>query len=308
MVRYFIFLFTITLFFSCGNKTLLEEVKILPSYPSSSGIEYFNNQYFIIGDDAKNLLILDSNLTKVDSIPMYPFSEQRIPKSVKADLESIGITKDNKLLILGSGSLSPFRNTGWLISPNKKEKEFIHLDTFYHRLLLYGIKEINIEGFCSLSEGILLSNRGNKGYPKNHLIITNEKFWRNQTNTPISTISIGINKDSSKFSGISGITYSSKSDRLLLTVSTEDTKNNIDDGAIGKSYIWIIKNFTSKRKWKAINPDIMIDLEAIDPRFKGQKIESICITKETTNFLQLVLVADNDNGSSTLFKIVLEKD
>jgi hypothetical protein len=286
---------------------LLEEVKMIPTYPSASGIEYLNNKFYIIGDDAKNILILDSSLNSIDSISLYPFSEQRIPKSIKTDLESITISKDKKLLLLGSGSLSPYRNTAWLIDIASRENQFIHLDTFYQRLQLNGLKQLNIEGSCTIPGSILLSNRGNKSYPRNHVIITKDNFWKDQSNSPITTINIGSNMDTTKFSGISGMTYSTKSDRLLLTISTEDTKNAIDDGAIGKSYIWIIKNISSKKNWKAINPDQIIDLENLDARFKNQKIESVCITKETRDFLHLVLAADNDNGSSTIFKIVVEK-
>lgn len=293
---------------SCSDKSILEEVKTFPSYPSASGIEILNNKFYIIGDDAKNLLILDSSLNAIDSISLFPFSEHGIPRSVKADLESISITRDNKLLLLGSGSISPYRNVGWLIYPIKKEKQFIHLDTFYKRLELNGIKELNIEGSCTIPGGLLLANRGNKSYPKNKLILTSDNFWKNQRDAPISTIAIGINSDSSKFSGVSGMCYSNKSDQLILTVSTENTHNNVDDGAIGKSYLWIIKNLTSKKKWKAINPDKIIDLEDLDHQFKGQKIESVCIVKETSGFLYLILVADNDNGASTIFKVIVEKD
>jgi hypothetical protein len=81
----------------------------------------------------------------------------------------------------------------------------------------------------------------------------------------------------------------------------------MDDGAIGKSYLWIIKNISAKRKWKAINPDQVIDLGSIDPRFNGQKIESVCVMKETKDLFHLVLAADNDDGSSSLFKLIIKK-
>lgn len=308
MNRYLLIFFYILIIASCRTKNILEEVIIYTSYPSASGIEHLNNKYFIIGDDAKNILILDSSLHKLDSISLYPFSEQRIPKSLKPDIESISLLNYNNLLLLGSGSLSPYRNIGWLINSKTKEKQFLHLDTFYQRLRLNGLKELNIEGSCSIPGSILLTNRGNKGFPKNHLILTNDKFWEQQKDAAITKISIGGNNDSSKFSGISGLSYSNKTDRLLLTVSTEDTQNSVDDGTIGKSYLWIIKNISSKKNWKAINPDQIIDLESIDIRFRSQKIESVCISKETTDFLHLILVADNDDGSSSIFKLVVEKD
>lgn len=306
--RYLPLLFLICII-SCNNdNNVLQEIKLLADYPSASGIEYSNKQYYIIGDDANNLLILDSSLNSIDSLSLYSFAEKRISKKIKADLEAILFTRKNKLLLLGSGSLSPYRNIAWLIDPLTKQKDTIRLDTFYQRLQLYGIKEINIEGACSIPGSIILSNRGSKGFPKNHLVFTSNSFWEKQELSPVTSIMIGANTDSTFFNGVSGMAYAAKSDQLILTVSTEDTRNNIDDGAIGKSYLWLIKSIFSKKNWKAINPNRVIDLEETDPRFKGQKIESVCITKETKNFLYLTLVADNDNGSSTLFKVVVEKD
>ena len=292
---------------SCGSNNMLKEVKQL-NYSSASGIEYFNNQFYVIGDDANNLLILDSNLNPTDSIILYPFTEKRIPKKLKADLEGITITKDNQLLLLGSGSLSPYRNTVWLIDPLTKQKDSIRLDTFYQRLILNGIKEINIEGVCAIPGSLILTNRGSKGYPKNYLIVTSNDFWKDQFNAPVSLMLAGSATDTFLFNGVSGLAYAKKSDQLILTVSTEDTRNSMDDGTIGKSYLWMVNSISSKKKWKAINPDRIIDLEETDPRFKRQKIESVCITKETKDFIYLVLAADNDNGSSTLFTMVVEND
>ena len=59
--------------------------------------------------------------------------------------------------------------------------------------------------------------------------------------------------------------------------------------------------------YAGINPDQVIDLEDIDPKFNKQKIESVCVRKETKNFLHLVLAADNDDGSSSLFNLIVEK-
>lgn len=300
-------LLILTAFISCGSNNMLKEIKKLDHYSSASGIEYFRNHYYVIGDDANNLLILDEAFNPKDSIQLYSFSEKRIPKAIKPDLEAITVTKNGTLLIVGSGSLAPTRNTAWIIDPVTKQKDSIRLDIFYQRLKLNGLEEINIEGICSMPGSVVFSNRGSKGYPKNHLIFTNEDFLKDQTNARLIIVPVGSNTDSSFFNGVSGLAYSTKSDRLIITVSTEDTRNNMDDGAIGKSYLWIVKNISSKKGWKAINPDEIIDLEAIDPKFNGQKIESVCITKETTRFLHLVLAADNDNGASSIFRLIVEK-
>jgi len=195
---------------SCGSNTVLKEVKMISSYPSASGIEYFNDKLYVIGDDANNLLILDMDLVAIDSITLYSFpgkrsDSYRIPKSVKADLEAIAITGDKKLMLFGSGSLSPFRNMAWIIDPITKQKDSIRLDTFYTRLGANGIKEVNIEGAAIIPGSVILSNRGNKGYPHNYLVIARNNFWNGQTNTAIRLIKEGSNTDTTFFSGVSGI-------------------------------------------------------------------------------------------------------
>lgn len=301
----------IVLVFSVSCKNRAENItglKVLPHYPSASGIEYANNRIYIIGDDANNLLILDTGLNAADSVPLYSFSEKRIPKSIKADLEAITIMPDGKLLLTGSGSVAPARNVAWLLDPLTKQKDSIRLDTFYHRITGNDIEELNIEGAAAFPGGFILSNRGSKGYPQNHLIITSHNFLKQQLQAEINVMLAGTNNDSLLFSGVSGLTYSSKTDALIMTVSTEDTRNSLDDGAIGKSYLWIIKNISSKTRSNAVDPDKVIELDELDKRFIGQKIESVCILKETDKQYYLLLAADNDNGSSSLFRLTVSKD
>ena len=297
----------VALVVSCKNETTrLTEIKILNDYPSASGVEYFRKKIYIIGDDANNLLILDSNLNVTDSIQLYSFPEKRIPKTVKADLESMTIGPNGLLLLLGSGSFVPYRNGGWLIDPKTKQKDSIRFSNLYSLITAFtGIKEINVEGAAYIPGYLVLVNRGNKNHPQNHLLFIRQKYPDPQIQAIHSSL-IGYS-DSTTFKGVSGLVYSAKSDMLICTVSTEDTRNSMDDGAIGKSYLWIVKNFSAKKKWRAINPDKIIDLDNTDSRFKGQKIESVCILKETRKNLSLLLAADNDNGSSTIFRLTVSK-
>jgi hypothetical protein len=302
---------TLILFFaaSCETNHLLKEVKRL-DYPSASGIENFDGRLYLVGDDANYILVLDSGFNKVDSIPLFNYREKRIPKPVKPDLEgttTIYGGKESLLLSIGSGSLPPWRNSAYFFHYKSRKTDSIRLDSFYSELQSLGVKEINIEGICSIQPTLVLANRGNLSYRSNQLIFTNLSVLYGRTQGPINIVKLGGNNDTSEFRGVSGLSYSKRSDRLLLTVSTEATASATEDGAIGKSYLWMIRNFSSKRNWKAINPDLIIDLEEVDARFKGQKIESVCILKETKDFLHLALAADNDDGSSTLFRLVVEK-
>jgi hypothetical protein len=312
MTRWYncIFLALITLT-SCGRTHLLEDYRYLKNYPSASGIEYYNHQFYVIGDDATHLLILDSNPSPIDSIPLFAGTGKRLPKETKPDLESISMTgwrEKQKLLMLGSGSLSPYRDYAWMIEPGNKNKDSVYLGDFFKRLRSQGIQEINLEGTCTIPGFVVLANRGHKGYPKNFLVFTGFHFWKDPGRADFNLIQVGAQQDSSLFNGVSGIGYAKKSDRLILTISTEDTRSVYEDGTIGKSYLWIIKNISSKRRWKSVNPDQVIDLEAIDNVFKGHKIESVCVVRETTHFLYLVLAADNDDGTSSLFRVMVEKN
>jgi hypothetical protein len=300
---------TLLLFASCESNHLLKEVKLL-EYPSASAIEYFDNKLYVMGDDANYMLVLDSSFNIIDSLTFFDHPEKRIPKNVKPDLEAmttIYAANESMLLSIGSGSLSPNRNAGYMLHYRTSEKSEMRLDSFYSAVSSMGIKEMNIEGLCALTPNLVLANRGNLSYRSNHLIITSLAVMSGRLQGPITLMRVGGNEDSTEFKGISGLAYSRKSDRLIMTVSTEATTNAMDDGEIGKSYLWIIRNFNSKRNWKAVNPDVVIDLEEVDARFKKQKIESVCIVKETRDFMHLVLAADNDNGSSTLFRVVIEK-
>lgn len=286
---------------------MLTDAKKLNDYPSASAIEYLDGQFFIMGDDANNMLVLDSNLVIKDSIPFYSYPGKRIPKNIKHDLEAEALYKGGSspvLFLFGSGSLPP-RNTGWRYSLKTKVKDSFPLESLYTEIKLSGVKEINIEGACFIPHFLILSNRGNKSYPNNHLIFLSEKFWEKNYNITICLV--GENSDSASFKGVSGLAYATQSDQLILTVSTEDTRSAHEDGTIGKSYLWIIKKISEKNKSKIIKTDEVIDLESIDSRFKGQKIESVCVTSEAKDFIYLALAADNDDGSSTLFKMKIKK-
>jgi len=304
--KYLIVLFSIL---SCVGKDKIPviQIKKLNAYPSASSIEYFDSKLYLLGDDATDILVLDTNLNMIDSIPLISYPEKRIPKDIKPDLEASALNADN-LFLFGSGSLSPYRNFGWRHNLKTKDNDSTNLEPLFLKIKELGIEQINIEGACFVSGKLILVNRGNKGYPHNHFIITDERSWTNDSSFQISIIPFEIQKDTASFKGISGLCYVKESDKLIMTVSTENTKNSYDDGEIGKSYLWMINNISTKLNSKTISPDRIIDLEEIDPRFKTQKIESATVMSETKELINLVLVADNDDGSSTIYKLSIKRD
>lgn len=294
---------------SCRDRLTVEKFREISDYASGSGIAFFERKIYIAGDDMNYVLLTDTAFNSIDTLQLLP-GNGRIPKNEKADLEGITIIRRRKvpyLLLLGSGSVAETRSKGWTINLRKRQSQSFNLDTFYRRLLTNGVREINIEGCATAPGGLVLANRGNKAYPKNHLIFTSGDFWERQESSAIRIIKLGASEDTSTFAGVSGIEYSQRSDRLIMTVSTENTYSTSADGAIGKSYLWIVDNISSKRRLTAMNPDRIIDLETIDPSFRGHKVESVCILSETRTSYQLALVADDDKGTSLLFKINLNK-
>ena len=285
----------------------LEQVVLLPNYPSGSALAFLNNELYLMGDDAASLLKLDKDFTIKDSVLLLANVGRRMDKASKPDLEAMTVLSYKKmslLLMVGSGSADSLRSVAWLYGPDGKEK--IDLNPFYNRLKETGIKELNIEGLTTYAGGIILTSRGNKSFRKNFLVFTTKDFFTNQDSADLKIAAVGVNSDTSLFNGISGADYATKSDKLFLTVSTENTYDSYADGGIGKSYLWII-NDISRKKFTHINPDRIIDLEAIDARFKGHKIESVCIVNETSKAFELVLAADDDKGETLLFKLLLKK-
>ena len=107
------------------------------TYPSGSGITYYNGSIFTIGDDATTLLITDTSFTAIDSLKLFDLNLKRIPKDIKPDLEAATVVYENKIpaiLLVGSGSLTPYRNKGFLISPHTKHIKELDLTLFYKRI------------------------------------------------------------------------------------------------------------------------------------------------------------------------------
>ena len=153
-----------------------------------------------MGDDATHLLVLDTSLNIIDSIPILSFQGNRIPKETKPDLEASAFNSDsNEIFIFVSGSLSPYRNLAWRYNIQTRVKDSVSLENLYSQVKNLGIEQVNIEGACFIAGKLILVNRGNKDYPKNHLIITDDKFWHKDSSFQISIIPFAAQRHSTSF-------------------------------------------------------------------------------------------------------------
>ena len=283
----------------------------LPDFPSGSSINYHDEKFYLIGDDANTILILDREYHQIDSWTLFSFAEKRIPKPAKVDLEaSTIITVDgyDHLLIAGSGA-TPQREQLILIPLSGLENTckplIIHNHIFVQRLQAMGIDTINIEGITSVGKNLILSNRSNRKNNSNHLIITAIDFWKHQAEAELKIMPIHIPVINNDAPGVSEICYVASEDLLLLTFSSELTDNAYDDGAIGNSYLGCIYHITRKIQQPTLAIDSIFNLTDIHSDFKNEKIEGVCVESIFGNTLILHLVSDNDLGESKLFKLSL---
>ncbi|MBV7533817.1 hypothetical protein [Chitinophaga sp. sic0106] len=285
-------------------KTIITLLKtlLLSHFPSGSSINYHDGLLYIIGDDANELLVLDSNYNEVNTVKLFSYDGKRIPKAQKPDLETSVIINDT-LLALGSGAT---KEREIAVSVNLPVGSSKPLQTSYATFIkrLHQIPEINIEGAAVLGNRLVLSNRGNEANTVNHFITTTADFLAQQETAPIG-ISI-LKLPLANFAGVSELCYAEKEDILFVILSSEATSNAYDDGVIGDSYFAWINNISQKINDKEISLDGVINLSDVDHAFKGEKVEGICISNITDNRWTLHMVADDDKGASRLFQITVD--
>ena len=286
----------IVLISSCsGNKASLQLLHFADlDFPSASAIEFYQGKLFVFGDDAPYLLVLNTAYEKIDSLHFWS-KPGKISKEDKHDIESAFIANwNNELVLYGVGSMSAEKRWGAL-AYNLNDRSLTDVSLFNVGFTFPKIKTINIEGSCTVGDTIIFSNRANLTTPVNHLLVHYRK-------NNIAAISVTLPKTEIT-AGVSGLYYVKEKDMLLLTASEEETKDAINDGMIGESYLGIINRFSKRLNDTTLKPDQFIKLSDIHPEFSRQKIESVCAEKPGTDELILHLVADNDNGKSRIFKM-----
>lgn len=286
---------------------------LISDFPSGSSINYHDGKFYIIGDDATHILILDANYQKIDSVHLFHYAEKRIPKADKPDLEGstiIEIAGLNHLLMVGSASrknrkriiLIPFTATG--LSFKEMTNSFYKTKVFIKRIKSQDIEDINLEGVCLLKDDVVLGNRGNRSMQANHLIITDRNFWEHQEDTKLFIRKLSLPPEhANKILGLSELCYIEQTDTLLITLTSEATDNSFDDGEIGNSFIGWIKEVSVKLHDNGLELDGMMDLADVDPVFEREKIEGICVEALSGSQFILHLISDNDAGESRLFNI-----
>lgn len=280
--------------------------KLFTEIPSASGIEYAGGIYYVIGDDATRVFCLDAQWNIINTVVLNDFKGYRIPKPDKMDWEAATLLDMNgvrHLLALGSGSKSPQRDIAATINLTVQPPavELRQIGAFYEKLRSEGLAALNIEACTAIGNGLLLANRGHLAYAYNTLLLCDHTaIWSSPVN--VRQVALALPQVPGSFNGISGLAYDDRTDRLFFTTSAEATASTYDDGEIGESMLGVILNAGERLKGKEVLPDHLVHLSSVSALFRQQKIESVCLVEEGAA-LTIVLAADNDNGSSHLFKL-----
>jgi hypothetical protein len=287
--------------FSNGGtlKLQLDEAMAI-EYPSGSALECFGERLYLIGDDASSVLVMNMNYEPIENIRLYEGGlTERIAKSIKADNECCTIIKFKgkmHLLVMGSASKDT-RKTIVLIDLTTYEHTFIDFSVFAARM---PVTNLNIEGVAVVGDDLYLVSRGNRENIENTLIKTDlGDFLTDQATAKITTEKFILEGGS----GISEIAYVPQKDIMLFTAATEDTKDAIEDGTIGDSYLGYIPAFSKKGAFEGA---VIINLSQKFPELKNQKVEAVCVEAIEGDTLKLRLCIDNDDGRTVLLSMSLD--
>ena len=283
-----------------------QQSKILIDFPSASAIAHSDNRFYIFGDDAPYLLILDSQYRTFDTLHFNKATTARLSKNEKPDIESaVIIPNASEKYLYALGSLSaPLRKTAFSF-PLSNPVHWNQLDFTALAQKLAMLPELNIEGMTEVSSRLVLSNRANNTNRINKLLIF-DRSLKDYSGAPDPKI-IDLIIERKKVAGISDIFYLEEDDLLFFTASEEETANAIDDGLIGESYLGWISDFSNKLQESSISPGHLINLSEVNRIFSGQKVEGLHVKKQNGSYI-FHMVSDNDNGFSRLYKLELGEE
>lgn len=282
---------------------------VLKDFPSGSGISFYRDLLYIVGDDATSILVLDKEYKQIDKVTVFDYPGLRIPKPEKVDFETCTVVtglQDDYLCIVGSASKKKRAKIFLMSLRNSGTKELSSYDyySFTERLESTGLQTINIEGSTQILRHMVLANRGNLSHRQNHIIVTDIDFWKHPKNANFLVAKLLLPPEVEDPLGVSELCYVSSLDLLLVILTQEETENSYDDGAIGDSYIGWVRLASTK---VGVDADIVIDgvsnLSAISEEFNQQKIEGLCVESVDGMDVKLHMTADNDAGETKLFKV-----
>lgn len=309
-MRHFYLLFLPMLFIiACQHPEeplTIESFKNLTEIPSASGVEVYDNEIWMVGDDNPFLFQYDKDLNLIQK---YKISDadsminNRVVKTQKADFESLAVFQNN-LLILSSGSKTISRDTIFVFNLDKKQlKRKINVRTLYNQFLNIGnfdsLQQVNIEGLAYAKDHFFIINRGNIGHKNIIFKIEKEDFlsYLRESKIPdIETLNFSLPDIDAYESGFSGACFSKDGAYLFFTSSVEATRDVYQDGEVLGSFIGRINLTTNQINYWPLKKN---------DQFVKTKLESISIIEQKSDYVRLICTSDNDDGTSGVYHLKL---
>lgn len=291
-----------------GLKAELLRENNIDGVPSASAMEKSSNGFYLVGDDAPWLFLLNEKMQVVDKIRISTDAETvdgRIIKKEKKDYEAMTVVPMNgkeQLLIFGSGSFAEKRDFMYRWPVEGEGKEY-NLNSFYNYLRqLLGERQVamNIEAAAYWNQRLLLLNRDGNilfSFSLDALM----KYLEHGGSLPEPLIfQYDLPEIEGIQAGFSGAYVQEDSDLMLFTATIEDTKDWYLDGRILGSFVGVVDLGQPK------NPKPLC-VQVMDKKapYRG-KIESLVLKEQKNNQLYLVAVSDNDDGTSSFVEIKVD--
>ncbi len=287
--------------------------QFLSGIPSASGIELTDQGIFVMGDDAEHLFQLNEKFEIVSQIrvarQLALAGSLRIPKAEKPDFEAMAALPDGRLLLFGSGSKSPQRDSVALVEPISGDVAHFSIAVLYEKTkaeaqLAEGA--LNIEA-ALVHDGLLyLFNRGENliaACPLEPLLA----HLQSGSACPEPQLRrVQLPSHAGGTAGFSGAAHLPGSGLALFTASVEQTDNWVDDGEVGGSLIGCLP-LNGGKGLEPIAP-FCLPIQAANGDW-CIKVESIAVIgNPTPGAYRLLFVTDNDDGSSEIIEAVLNLD
>jgi hypothetical protein len=284
----------------------------LDSIPSASGISIVKDSAYIIGDDGSSIykLSLQTHQFRKISLPDIRPGTYRVPKDLKKDFESTvtgTINNHTYLLAFGSGTLYPHRDTLLLMDIGDENIRRISLSAFYNQLIQQSKldrKDFNIEGAAISGNHLYLFNRADGIIFQVNWMEFFQYIDYDATSPsipPAAMHTIYLPEQGGVKAGFSGA-CTLDDETILFTASLENTKNWVDDGEIMGSYVGVLdvtaQNIT-------LNTGLLLRKGSEVPKVK---LESLDIVSSSKDSIIIESVADNDDGTSAIYRLRLLKE
>jgi hypothetical protein len=291
------------------NIKLLDN-KELKDFTPGAGIESFEDHLYIVGSDARYILVMNRSWKVQETINLFASDTFRMTKDAMCDFEATTIVEINNIpfiFMIGSGVTEENGSKAVLMNLHTRAIEEFDLSVYYNRLKQSGIEELDIKAITVLNDKLVLCNRANRTHSDNRIIITSLDFWKNQQLADILTVKLELEEKAGKSMVLSGMTYSYKNDWLITTVLSGENNKSFDENTAVESYVGVVENASRKIGRKRFKMNEYFNLSEVDKKFKGQRVQSVCIQADKDQKLKLHLLSGDNKDEKSLFKLRLKE-